>query len=132
MPTLERFDHAHIYVDDRAAAQRWYERVLGLRPVPELVRWAEDDGPLTVSDPARAVHLALFERPGPSRRTGTIALLVSATEFEVWREHLTRELGEEPNFQDHELSWSLYFADPDGNPYELTCYDVEALRAARP
>jgi catechol-2,3-dioxygenase len=34
---------------------------------------------------------------------------------------------------DHGLAWSLYFADPDGNPYEITTYDhaavAELLRA---
>ena len=24
--------------------------------------------------------------------------------------------------EDHGLSWSLYFADPDGNPWEITSY----------
>ena len=26
---------------------------------------------------------------------------------------------------DHEVSWSVYFKDPDGNPYEVTTYDYE-------
>ena len=24
--------------------------------------------------------------------------------------------------EDHGLAWSLYFADPDGNPWEITCW----------
>lgn len=130
VPSLERFDHAHVHVADRAAAQAWYERVLGMRPIEELVEWAENDGPLTLSDAGDSLHLALFQRPAPGPRVATIALLVSATEFPVWRAHLARELGHEPEFEDHDLSWSLYFRDPDGNPFELTCYDVDALRAS--
>ena len=29
---------------------------------------------------------------------------------------------------DHELSWSFYFLDPDGNRFELTCYDYAEVR----
>lgn len=28
---------------------------------------------------------------------------------------------------DHEVSWSIYFKDPDGNPFEDTTYDYEAF-----
>ncbi len=30
---------------------------------------------------------------------------------------------------DHRVAWSLYFSDPDGNPFEITCYDYDALSA---
>ena len=67
-PNLQDVDHIHVLVADRAAAEEWYARVLGLHRVPELV------------------------------------------------------------------SWSLYFSDPDGNPYEITSYeypDIEAALARR-
>ena len=35
-----------------------------------------------------------------------------------------------PRLQDHDQSLSLYFSDPDGNPVELTTYDVIAARLA--
>jgi hypothetical protein len=28
---------------------------------------------------------------------------------------------------DHQLAWSIYFLDPDGNRFELTTYDYEAV-----
>jgi catechol-2,3-dioxygenase len=49
-----------------------------------------------------------------------------------WRKHLTKQLGTAPAFVDHELSLSLYFRDPDGNPYEITTYDATSARAALP
>ena len=72
---------------------------------------------------------ALFERPRQACRS-TIALRVDAAAFLAWRSHLAAALlrGAEP--QDHALSWSMYFADPDGNPYEITCYDYAALAPA--
>ena len=30
--------------------------------------------------------------------------------------------------QDHELYMSLYFSDPDGNPYEITTYEYAAAK----
>ena len=30
---------------------------------------------------------------------------------------------------DHDLSYSLYFDDPDGNKLELTCYDHDYLKS---
>jgi catechol-2,3-dioxygenase len=29
------------------------------------------------------------------------------------------------NFQDHEISHSIYFRDPDGHELEITTYEVE-------
>ena len=67
------------------------------------------------------VHIALFQsHPQPCR--STIALSVGAEEFVAWRTHLVDKLARPVEPEDHELSWSLYFADPDGNPWEITSY----------
>jgi catechol-2,3-dioxygenase len=29
---------------------------------------------------------------------------------------------------DHDKSWSIYFNDPYGNPFEITTYDYETVR----
>lgn len=128
-PPLDRIDHLHVYVADRPAAVAWYHRVLGLAPVPALAHWAADGGPLTVANAAGTVNLALFERPRQACRS-TIAFGVGAAAFNAWRRHLAAELGQPPTFEDHGQTWSVYFHDPDGNPYEVTCDDVAALRAA--
>jgi catechol 2,3-dioxygenase-like lactoylglutathione lyase family enzyme len=128
-PALQRLDHVHVHVSDRAAAERWYREVLGLERVRELEGWAADGGPLTLADPNGALHLALFERPSGANHA-TLALAVDAAGFVAWKRHLERVLGGTLEVVDHELSWSLYFADPDGNPFELTCYEHAALAAA--
>ena len=127
-PSLARIDHIHVYVAKRSESQAWYERVFGLTKVAELEHWAGDGGPLTLADGDGRVHIALFERePQPCR--STIALGVDGAEFIVWRAHLTAELPAPPKIEDHGLSWSLYFADPDGNPYEITTYEYAAVAA---
>jgi catechol 2,3-dioxygenase-like lactoylglutathione lyase family enzyme len=125
-PSLQRIDHIHVYVSDRRAAEAWYQTVLGLTRVKEFAFWAAGGGPLTIADASGAIHLALFERPAQSRHA-TIAFAVNAQDFLAWREQLRRVPELVVELDDHDVSWSLYFHDPDGNPYEITCYEPEAL-----
>jgi len=127
IPKIDRIDHIHLFVTDRKRAELWYKDVLGLERVPELAVWAaEPGGPLTLADRAASFHLALFERP-PQPCRSTIALSVGKDDFLAWRAHLTKALGSSPELQDHGMTWSMYFSDPDGNPYEITSYDYAAL-----
>lgn len=126
VPALERIDHIHVFVSDRPAAVDWYARVLGFRPVPEMKFWARDGGPLTLADASGRIHLALFERPRETCRS-TIAFATTAEPFAAWYRHLSAVLGTAPVLEDHELTWSLYFSDPDGNPFEITCYECAAI-----
>lgn len=127
-PTLLAIDHIHLHCRDRAAAEAWYARVLGLRRVEALSHWAQGGGPLTLADAGGSVHLALFERAPSGPQHATLALRVDADAFRAWRAHLAAELPQPPHFEDHGQSVSVYFRDPDGNPYEITCWDGEALR----
>ena len=125
-PELERVDHIHLFVADRSAAEQRYARVVGLKRLKDLEFWAHDGGPLTIGSPSGSVHIALFERPAAKCRS-TIALATTAGGLRAWREHLAGELGRPVETVDHEVSWSLYFEDPDGNAYEVTTYEYEAL-----
>lgn len=128
-PTLTGIDHVHVLVRDRRAATAWYGQVLGLAPVPEFAAWQSDGGPLTLADTSGQVHIALFERaPKPGNRA-VIALGADAPAFVQWREHLAKALGHAIDVADHDLSLSMYFRDPDGNPYEITTYQHAAARA---
>ena len=128
-PQLKAIDHIHVFVADRQTASVWYETVLGLKPLPELEFWAADGGPLTVADRTGSIHIALFEESAAECRS-TIALSVDASRFLSWKEHLSKTLGHNVNAVDHVVSWSLYFTDPDANPYEITSYEYEAIRDA--
>ena len=122
IPAFQRIDHVHVYVADRAAAERWYASVLGFARIPELAFWSAGGGPLTLTDRSGTVHLAIFEK-APEKCRSTVALAASAAEFLAWQTHLAGALGHPVDVEDHEIAWSLYFADPDGNPYEITSYD---------
>ena len=128
-PPLLGFDHVHVFVEDRAAAEAWYARVMGLARAPQLESWAEDRGPLTLQDADDTVHIALFERPRQANRA-TVALRVSAPAFHGWRRHLASFPDLKVTVEDHALSMSLYFSDPDGNPYEITTYEYAQAKAA--
>ncbi len=127
-PPLLGFDHVHVFVQDRAAAERWYATVLGLTRARALEFWAADGGPLTLQNQDGTVHIALFERPRQTTRS-TIALRVSGREFWSWRAHLRSIPDLDVTEEDHEVSVSLYFQDPDGNPYEITSYECHLARA---
>lgn len=125
-PALDDIDHVHVYVSDRSAAETWYARVLGLTRVEALAAWAQDGGPLTLGNPSGTIHIALFEKPALACRS-TIAFSVGAADFRAWQQHLKAALGHPVDAVDHTMSWSLYFKDPDGNPYEITSYEVDAI-----
>ncbi|MEP7121342.1 MAG: VOC family protein [Byssovorax sp.] len=128
IPRFQRVDHIHIYVVDRAAAEAWYADVLGFARIPELEFWA-GSGPLTVTDASGTVHLALFQREAQKCRS-VVALAADAAELLAWQKHLTSALGQPIELVDHQVSWSLYFTDPDGNPYEITTYEHAEVAAA--
>lgn len=43
-PPLSGFDHVHVFVQDRTAAEAWYAKVMGLARSPGLEFWASDGG----------------------------------------------------------------------------------------
>jgi catechol-2,3-dioxygenase len=130
VPPLQRIDHIHVFVRDRAAAVRWYAEVLGLAPLPEFAHWASDGGPLTLADAGGSVHVALFESPGAQANRSTVALGVDGAAFARWQRHLGAALGALPGVHDHGAALSMYFDDPDGNPFEITTFDAPAAREA--
>ncbi len=129
-PALRTIDHIHIYVSDRASSEAWCREVLGLGRQPELEFWASGEGPLTLTNESGTVHLALFESL-PAKCRSTVAFAAGAAEFRSWQLYLNRVLGHRLEPEDHTVSWSLYFQDPDGNPYEITSYEYEAVAELR-
>jgi adenosine deaminase len=103
--------------------------VLGLHRLEALAHWATPQGPLTLGDPAQQLHIALFQR-NECANHNTIALRVSAKGFQAWQNHLDEVLTAKAQLVNHGGdAASLYFDDPDGNPYEITCYEMDALQA---
>ncbi|MFT5051206.1 MAG: catechol 2,3-dioxygenase [Chlamydiales bacterium] len=119
-------DDVHVHVRDRNAAADWYAATLGFERVARYAFWAKDArGPLTIADPPGSIHLALFETDKPT--TDTIAFGASGPEFMAWRAHLdARSIA--TRLADHDLSYSMYFSDPDGNMHEITTYEPDDVR----
>jgi catechol 2,3-dioxygenase-like lactoylglutathione lyase family enzyme len=113
-------------VPDRAEAEAWYGRVLGLRRVAGLEVWATVNGPLMLGTADGGIKLAMFTGQTGKNRS-TIAFGVRGREFLDWQNHLNQILEGSPRVVDHGLAWSMYFADPWGNPFEITSCDYDWL-----
>lgn len=137
---VERLDHVHIEVTDRDVAANWYAQVLGLVPHEGLSHWAADPrGPLILATGDGEPVLSLFAGAGAAPgRDNTVAFRVSGTVFltfldELDARSLTNRFGNRVSRDqvlDHEVSWSIYFVDPDGNRLELTTYDYAQVTSA--
>lgn len=127
---LEGIDHLALTCRDPAASLAWYARVLGFEQV-----YAEHWNGVPLFARLGATCLALFPvRPelenrepagafcGP--RMDHFALRAAAyADFTAAQAELkTREITF--TFEDHEISHSIYFRDPDGHVVEITTYDV--------
>jgi catechol 2,3-dioxygenase-like lactoylglutathione lyase family enzyme len=132
---VEGLDHVHVYVRDRAEAAKWYGSVLGFRRDARFGSWARElGGPLTLTAGDGVTHLALFE---DAKRAGKATTLrVDGAGFVSFHRRAAqlplfdkRRRPSPPHLQDHALSLSLYFNDRDGNPIELTTYEVDLVRA---
>lgn len=116
-------DHVALSVRDLAASERWYRAVLGLERVHADV-W---DIPVFLV--AEGSGLALFSARGdeasdePAVRILHIAFRVDRAGFEAAQQALhEREIP--IRLEDHGVSHSLYFRDPDGHRLELTTYEI--------
>ncbi len=123
-PNLKAIDHIHVSVKDRKLAEQWYKDILGFERVAEFEVWITDRGPLTIANAQGNIHLALFE--SEVVQNAVIAFSVNAENFFAWIEHL-KDQGMAVNIIDHDLSWSIYFRDPDGNPFEITTYEYQSV-----
>ena len=124
---IDGLDHVAINVRDVARSVAWYRDVLGFERQYEAA-WG--DYPAVVT--AGGSGLALFPVQGdsPKPRPGRdvlsmrhVAFRVSAENFAAaQRELAARDIAFE--FQDHQISQSIYLHDPDGHEIELTTYEI--------
>ena len=124
-PKLKNIDHIHIFVTDRQEALKWYRTVLGLKPVKNLLFWAKT-GHLTIGNEDGSVHIALFKGE-PKENRSVVAFNTSGKEFINWHKKINDVADGNIEVVDHSVSFSIYFQDPYGNPYEITSYDYEIL-----
>ncbi len=134
--SIEDIDHIEMFVADREKAAKWYEEIFGLLPLKELEMWSKI-GPLFIGNKDRSVTLAIMN--GTKENDGSINRMAFRTSGEKFIDFLNRVDSLELFFLkdrvtkdkvvDHDLSYSIYFDDPDGNKLELTCYDHNFVKS---
>ena len=125
---LEGLDHVALMVRDLAASAAWYQEVLGLER-----HYADVWGDVPTVLLAGSTGVALFplrepERAKPSPAGDTVAMshLAFRTDARGYAgaKAALAARGIEVSEQDHVVSHSIYFADPDGHRLEITTYDL--------
>ena len=120
---LQGLDHVALSVLDQAASAKWYQEVLGLERVHEDA-WGE----MPVMLVAHGTGVALF--PAGQTETGASTIRILHVAFRVDRANFDaaqRTLAAHEiqfELQDHLVSHSIYFTDPDGHRLELTTYEL--------
>jgi catechol 2,3-dioxygenase-like lactoylglutathione lyase family enzyme len=135
---VEQIDHVHVFVRDRKAAAAWYAETLGLTVHYDYPAMGDAGGPLVISSDDGNTSLALFARPELAGTKSTVAFRISGKGFAAFLARLAdRALTDEHgrrltanDVHDHMTCYSVYFCDPDGNPYELTTYDRDYDRTS--
>ena len=113
------FSHVQLLVDDVAASEDWYTRVLGL----ERMVAADDDSYVALRHRPSRVVVVLTPR-GPGGGDGSpldhLAFAVpDGPTLERWAEHLIRSGIDHPGVVLEQGKPSLVLTDPDGNHIEL-------------
>ena len=137
-----RLDHVHLVVDDRPAMLEWLASVLGIVPAPGFDAWSDTPGGPVFTQTAEGGHaIAVFApREGRSAsQTGdhTIAFEVTADRFtEIADRAKALGLAPPPGMpastidpMDLGLAFSVFIEGPEGTRFEVTCYDLDTLRA---
>ena len=124
---LEGIDHVALAVRDVEKSVAWYCEVLGLER-----RYQDVWGSLPAVVGVGTTSIALFPvagsspQPRPGRDVLTmrhLAFRASRREFDNARAALVARLIPITE-QDHQISRSIYFEDPDGHEIEITTYDL--------
>jgi catechol 2,3-dioxygenase-like lactoylglutathione lyase family enzyme len=131
----EGIDHVALSVRDVQRSIQWYIDVLGFEKRYEGM-W--DGVPVFIGKgktalaifPVRENESGAAARPAPIRILH-LALRADRANFLRAQSEL-KERGIKFTFQDHEISHSIYFRDPDGHELEITTYEVEGRAPSRP
>ena len=124
---LEGIDHVALAVRDVERSAQWYVEVLGFER-----RYAGMWNGIPAFIGKGATAIALFPRnthESSSARAAKIDMLHLAMRADrknfLIAQHELQERGIKFEFQDHEISHSIYFRDPDGHELEITTYELK-------
>ena len=127
MIDVEGIDHVALSVRDVERSAQWYIDVLGFE---RRHRGMWDGVPIFIGKGTTALALFPIRGPadGPERqskgvRMHHLAFRANRQNFLRAQDELKRR-GIEFEFEDHEISHSIYFQDPDGHKLEITTYEL--------
>ncbi|HVD94671.1 MAG TPA: VOC family protein [Candidatus Limnocylindria bacterium] len=123
---LDGIDHIALGVRDIERSAKWYIDVLGFERLHEGM-W--DGVPTFIGKGNTGIALfpASHEATRPAHREVRmlhLAFRANRENFLVAQRELKKR-GIKFEFQDHEISHSIYFRDPDGHQLEITTYELE-------
>jgi catechol 2,3-dioxygenase-like lactoylglutathione lyase family enzyme len=124
---LEAIDHVALSVRDVERSAQWYVDVLGFERQHDDV-W--NGYPVFVGKNDAAIALFPIRKKEKTASSGSspvrvlhFAFRTTGKDFLAAQDEL-RQRGIDFEFQDHEISHSIYFADPDGHELEITTYEL--------
>jgi catechol 2,3-dioxygenase-like lactoylglutathione lyase family enzyme len=123
---LEGIDHVAMGVRDIERSAKWYIDVLGFERLHEGM-W---NGVPTFIGKGNT-GIALFPANEEPKMSGHREIRMLHLAFRANRENFLaaqqelKKRGIKFEFQDHEISHSIYFRDPDGHQLEITTYEVD-------
>ncbi|HUE41562.1 MAG TPA: VOC family protein [Chthoniobacterales bacterium] len=121
---LEGIDHLAMSVRDVQKAAQWYIDVLGFERLYDGM-W--DGVPIFVGKGTTALALFPAKSDQPARgdiRMLHLAMRANRKNFIAAQGEL-KQRGIKFEFQNHEISHSIYFRDPDGHNLEITTYELK-------
>ncbi|PYK74656.1 MAG: hypothetical protein DME39_06510 [Verrucomicrobia bacterium] len=109
---LERIDHVALGVRDIERSAKWYIEVLGFKRLHEDM-WNGVPTFIGKGNTGIALFLRMLHLAFRANRQNFLAA-----------QHELEKRGIKFEFQDHEISHSIYFRDPDGHQLEITTYEL--------
>jgi len=127
MVEIDALDHVALSARDVARSAQWYTEVLGFKRLHED-KWNGIPVFVGNGDAAIALFPAAEEVGSASADRAAVRMLHFA--FRTDRKNFLRAQDELKkhairfDFQDHDISHSIYFHDPDGHKIEITTYEL--------
>ena len=123
---LEGIDHVAMSVSDVEQTAQWYIDLLGFEPRHEGM-W----NGIPVFIGKGATSIALFPANSTAKSSSLDDIRILHLAFRATRKNFLaaqeelkcRGIGFE--FENHEISHSIYFRDPDGHHLEITTYELQ-------